>query len=115
MGWLDNSKGRLAVGQFVTASIQLPPVPGEVAVAESSLIEDGNSTTLFVETDLDNREFSRRKVKVASRTAGIVHIESNPRDGICQALHPGERVLVTGSLGLGGEMENLARSAGKKN
>jgi cobalt-zinc-cadmium efflux system membrane fusion protein len=115
MGWLDNKRGNLAVGQFVTASIHLPPKSGDVAVAESALIEDGSSTTVFVESKADSCEFSRRRIKVTSRSAGVVHVDSSPHDGVCQPLKAGERVLVSGSLGLGGELTNLVRSSGRHN
>ena len=34
VGWVDNSSGRLRIGQFVTANISLPAGPDEVAVSE---------------------------------------------------------------------------------
>jgi len=42
MGWLDNKQGNLAVGQFITATIELPNDPDIVAIPETALIEEGD-------------------------------------------------------------------------
>lgn len=107
MGWLDNSEGNLAVGQFITATIQLPEDADTVAIPETALIEEGDSSTVFVETDRNRMEFARRKVAVVRRSSGTVYIDSAPTDGVDQALHAGERVVTAGALGLGGELAIL--------
>jgi hypothetical protein len=33
-----------------------------------------------------------------------VYVRSNPKDGVAQPLHAGERVVTAGALGLGGEL-----------
>lgn len=107
MGWLDNKEGKLAVGQFITATVPLPRDPSGVSIPESALIEEGDSAYVFVETDASRREFSRRRVEVVRRSAGVVYVSSKPRQEGAEALSANERVVVSGSLGLGGELANL--------
>ncbi|HEY0983995.1 efflux RND transporter periplasmic adaptor subunit [Schlesneria sp.] len=107
MGWLDNKDSRLLVGQFITATVQLPASSTIVAIPESALIEEGDSSTVFVATDAQQQRFSRRKVLVVKRTAGTVYINSDPRTSEFEPLHVGESVVSEGSLGLGGELANL--------
>ena len=107
MGWLDNKDSRLLVGQFITATVQLPASSAVVAIPESALIEEGDSSTVFVATDGQRQQFRRRKVLVVRRTAGTVYINSNPLNPVFEPLRIGEQVVIEGSLGLGGELANL--------
>lgn len=107
MGWLDNQDSKLLVGQFITATVELPQDPHVVAIPETALIEEGDSSTVFVETDAATRQYTRRKVSVVRRCAGTVYINSAPNESVAQPLKIGERVVVQGSLGLGGELANL--------
>lgn len=110
MGWLDNSEGKLAIGQFLTATIQLPRSPSIVSIPESAVIEEGDSTTVFVETDAANRVLTRRKVAVVRRSHGVAYVDSKPMPGKGEPLSVGERVVSAGALSLGGELENLVAS-----
>src|SRR5207248_1777169 len=47
-GWLDNPDAQLRVGQFVTATVELPNRTGLVIVPISSLVDDGSRTFVFV-------------------------------------------------------------------
>src|SRR5262249_56079027 len=47
-GWLDNPDGQLRVGQFVTATIDLPNRPGLVIVPITSLIAYRSPTFAFI-------------------------------------------------------------------
>ncbi len=110
MGWVDNSEGKLAIGQFLTATIQLPRNPHIVSVPETAIIEEGDSTTLFVETDVENRILTRRRISVVRRSHGIAYVDSKPKPGKGETLNVGERVVSAGALSLGGELENLVAS-----
>ncbi|MGC3972084.1 MAG: efflux RND transporter periplasmic adaptor subunit [Pirellulales bacterium] len=114
MGWLDNKDGNLTVGQFITATIQLPSSPDVVAIPETGLIEEGDSSTVFVEVDRTKREFARRKVSVLRRSSGTVYIDSNPGEKKGEPLKPGQRIVVSGVLGLGGELANLQTNQSKR-
>ena len=67
IGWLDNHDGRLRLGQFITATIQLPADPAMVAVPAGALIEEGPYPAVFVETDAERHEVTRRNVAVTRR------------------------------------------------
>lgn len=110
IGWLDNHDRKLAIGQFITATIQLPTTPDVVSVPESALIEEGDSTFLFVEVDADKRIYSRRKVDVVRRAHGIAYVDSTPAAGKGDALRAGELVVSAGALSMGGELINLLAS-----
>jgi cobalt-zinc-cadmium efflux system membrane fusion protein len=111
VGWLDNSEGALAVGQFITASIELPPDRSLVAIPESALIEEGDLSTVFVQTDAVHHAFTRRRIAVVRRCAGTIFVRSTPSEseqarGLLP-LSPGEVIAVSGVLGLGGGLSNL--------
>jgi cobalt-zinc-cadmium efflux system membrane fusion protein len=115
MGSLDNRDGRLSIGQFVTATIQLPADPTMVAVPTSALIEDGEGGVVFVETDADRHEFARRKVAVVRRGRELAYIRSHPNGdearGGAEALVAGQRVIVSGGLQLSSELSDLQSDA----
>src|SRR5262249_5080331 len=65
MGWVDNSSGQLRIGQFVTARIELPTPPDEVAVPVGALVDlDGKS---YVFTQSGPGEFTRRHIHPVRR------------------------------------------------
>ena len=114
-GWVDNAAGLLRVGQFVTATIELPADPSLVVVPGSALIGDkgsgeGNSAAVFVETSDELREFTRRKVRVRRRDGNSVFICRQPtvdeREHGFETLHAGERVIVSGVRELAAELKN---------
>lgn len=111
IGWLDNRDGQLRLGQFITATIQLPADPAMVVIPASALIEEGAYPAVFVETDAERHEVTRRNVAVTSRGRTNVFIRSEPtdeerREG-AQPLRVGEKVVVSGGLELFSELLNL--------
>ncbi|MCE9603330.1 MAG: efflux RND transporter periplasmic adaptor subunit [Planctomycetia bacterium] len=114
MGWIDNSDGKLAVGQFITATIELPYNPQVVAVPRTALIEEGDSSTVFVEVDRAQREYARRKVSVVRRGIDTIYVDSAPSADGDKPLQVGERVVVSGVLSLGGELAIIRTAASKR-
>ncbi len=115
MGWLDNPDGRLSVGEFITATIDLPADPTSVTVPSSALIEDGSSTKVFVEIDHDRHEFECRKIAVVRRGRNHVYVRSkltqaDERAG-AMPLRVGERVVKSGVLELAAELKGLQAAA----
>ena len=51
MGWLDNSDGKLRVGQFITATVDLPSAPDEVSIPEAAILDEGPGSIVFVSSD----------------------------------------------------------------
>jgi membrane fusion protein, heavy metal efflux system len=103
-GQVNNPTGRMISGQFITASIQLPPPTDEVEVPTDALIEDGHDSIVFVKEVTNDSCFTMRQVQVLRRTRDKIYIQSEPQDAArsrgCQALRPGDMVVVGGALEL---------------
>lgn len=98
LGRVDNSDGRLHAGQFITASIELPPPAAEVEVPTAALIEDGRSSVVFVQPDPALAEFTRRAVQVTRRQRDVVSVRGS--------LRLGERVVTSGALELNASLDD---------
>jgi membrane fusion protein, heavy metal efflux system len=112
MGWLDNSDGRLRVDQFITATIDLPSAPDEVAIPDGALLDEGLASIVFVSADAAGHHVTRRTVAVARRNQDMVFVRTHPtlsetRAG-CQPLLPGEFVVASGAVELAGALEAAA-------
>lgn len=119
MGWVDNRDGRLRVGQFVTARVQLPPSPNEVAVPVSGLIDQGGDTYVLIRqpagADTKDEKVTRRKVWPTRRYENLVFISSRLTDdqlktGLSE-LKPGESVVTSGCVELAAALGDLIVSA----
>jgi membrane fusion protein, heavy metal efflux system len=110
MGWVDNRRGQLRVGQFVTASVDLPARADEVVIPKSALIEQGNSAVVFVATDAATERVERRRVSVARRTRDQIFVDSRPSAvsaaAGCKPLAVGELVITSGTVELAGALRN---------
>lgn len=107
IGWMDNADSKLAIGQFITATIQLPRRADLVTVPETALIEEGDSTFVVVEVDSARQVFARRKVAVVRRSLGVAYIDRSPALGKGHKLSVGERVVSTGARSSAGEPADL--------
>jgi cobalt-zinc-cadmium efflux system membrane fusion protein len=118
MGRVENPGGRLRAGQFITATVELPPAPGEVTVPASALIEDGHQSVIFVQPDAQQPCYSMRHVAVAWRGPEEVHLRTllRPEDSArgLQAIQPGQRVVAAAAIQLQAALDDLT-SAGKGN
>lgn len=98
MGWLDNPRGRLNIGEFITATIELPSDPTLVAIPTSALFAEDRTDCVFVETDAGQHEFAVREVAVVHRGRERTYVRATPlaterSRGVSQ-LSVGERVIV---------------------
>jgi cobalt-zinc-cadmium efflux system membrane fusion protein len=114
VGWLDNEDHKLRINQFITATIELPADPAMVMLPTSALIEEGSTAAVFVETDRENYEVTRRVVAVTRRGEKMVFVRAEPnederKDGALP-LRVGERVVISGALELDSELTNLKSS-----
>jgi cobalt-zinc-cadmium efflux system membrane fusion protein len=100
IGSINNDKGELRAGQFVTATVELPPDRGVVEIPSKALIDDGNQSYVFVQPDPNVLRFVRRPVAVARRYYDVVFVRSHLNEAQRAAglveLHPGERVVSSG-------------------
>jgi len=112
-GWLPNSGDRL-IGEFITATVDLPPDPELVAIPSSALIEEGDAASVLVAVDSSHLAFTPRKVAVVERGRQSVLIRTEPnaaekRRG-ARPLRAGEEVVTTGNLQLAAELANFKAS-----
>jgi cobalt-zinc-cadmium efflux system membrane fusion protein len=126
-GHIDNPGGKLRAGQFITATINLPPPEGVVAVPVSAVVDDGRQCVVFVQPDPKKQEYTLRRVEVKHRFEKVLYVRSLPfargediteeekEQGLLprRPLLPGERVLTTGVLELKKELEDRQSQGGK--
>jgi len=115
MGYLANPKGHLRVGQFITTTVELPASSNEVMIPDGALVEAGSGRNVFVASDVEGCQVTRRKVAVVDRSDGKVYIHERPtaaeRASGCEELRPGEWVISAGSIELAGALENALAAA----
>jgi membrane fusion protein, heavy metal efflux system len=110
MGTLENASGRMNLGQFVTATVDLEPDPSMVVVPAKAVtdVEQGSLAAVFVQDNIHPSEFTRRLVAITNRIPDKVCIRSEPNAGERAAgatsLKTGERVLASGVLELNNEL-----------
>ncbi len=122
MGYLDNPGGnKYLVGQFVTATIFVPPDPDTVEIPTEALNEVENQALVFVETNAAKREYTLKRVAVVRRFKQVTYVrtkltpeeEQTSRAEVqrgrrpIQPLLPGERVITRGVVELTAALENL--------
>jgi cobalt-zinc-cadmium efflux system membrane fusion protein len=119
MGVVDNSSGELRVGQFVTATVNLPAPPNVVSLPSSALVEDGEQSIVFVQPDPTKPRYVPRRVSVAMRLRDAVYVRSRltpteHKKGL-QEVRPGEVLVTEGVLELQAALEDLqARAKAQK-
>jgi cobalt-zinc-cadmium efflux system membrane fusion protein len=127
-GYIDNPDGKLRAGQFVSATVNLPPPPEVVEVPLTALAEDGRQSFVFVQTDPDRPRYTMRRVKVTHRFEKTAFVRSrlDPKDEELtsqeqaqgfqrlQPLKPGERYITSGVLELRAALEDKESKAAEK-
>jgi cobalt-zinc-cadmium efflux system membrane fusion protein len=115
MGWVDNANGRLRVGQFITATLQLPPAKHEVSIPATALLEEAEKQFIFVQPDAKSLQFVRRRIAVTRRFADHVLVRSRLTPELVtlgvEPLLEGERVVTTRVVQLSAGLVNLKASA----
>ncbi len=107
VGHVENPNGLLKAGQFVTATVELPPAADEVEVPATALVEDGRESIVFVQPDPDKLRFTRRHVQVLRRLHDVVYLSGKPADGKAEPIRPGERVVTGGALFLNDALSDM--------
>ncbi|MGO8750806.1 MAG: efflux RND transporter periplasmic adaptor subunit [Thermoguttaceae bacterium] len=109
-GYVDNPGQRLRAGQYVAATVPIPPPAGVVEIPVDALVDDGQQSLVFVQTDAAKSQYTMRRVQVTNRFAQKVFVRSTPipkeeqltareaEEGLLPkaALQPGERLLRSG-------------------
>jgi membrane fusion protein, heavy metal efflux system len=133
-GYIENKGHKLRGGQFISATVDLPPPENVVEIPVGAVIEDGQQAIVFVEADAAKQEYTMRRVEVTNRFQDRVFVRSKPfaqgESGTTaegellgllprQALVPGDRVVLTAVNELKGvvlerESDARAQAAQKK-
>jgi cobalt-zinc-cadmium efflux system membrane fusion protein len=126
-GYIDNPDGKLRAGQFVSATVNLPPPLNMVEVPLTALAEDGKQSFVFVQPDPSQPRYTMRRVQVTHRFEKTAFVRSQlapseekltsqeqslgfqPR----QPLKPGERFITSGVLELRAALEDKESKAEK--
>jgi cobalt-zinc-cadmium efflux system membrane fusion protein len=109
-GHIENKDNKLVAGQFIAATVDLPPPPDVVEVPVDAVVDDGQQCIVFVQSDTTKPQYTMRRVELAQRFDKTVFVRSKPFPkneqrtaeeeelGILpkEPLRPGERVLQTG-------------------
>jgi cobalt-zinc-cadmium efflux system membrane fusion protein len=127
-GFIDNPDGKLRAGQFVSATVNLPPPPDVVEVPLTALAEDGRQSFVFVQPDPAKPIFTMRRVQVTHRFEKTAFVRSRltpleekltPEEKTLgserrQPLKIGEHFLTNGVLELRAALEDKESKADRK-
>jgi cobalt-zinc-cadmium efflux system membrane fusion protein len=110
-GYIDNPEEKIRAGQFVSATVRIPPPAGVVEVPLDAVVEDGQMCVVFVQPDPSKPHYTMRRVQLTHRFEKVAFARSTPfaeqeryasaaekEQGLqpLEPLRPGERVLKTG-------------------
>jgi cobalt-zinc-cadmium efflux system membrane fusion protein len=113
-GYVDNPGQRIRGGQYVTATVNIPPPDDVVEIPTDALVDDGLQSLVFVQPDAATHQFTMRRVQVTHRFERTVFVQATPvpkeeqltareaEEGLLpkEPLQPGERVLLSGAVEL---------------
>jgi cobalt-zinc-cadmium efflux system membrane fusion protein len=126
-GYIDNPEGLLRAGQYVTATIDLPPPKGVVEIPMRAVADDGKQCLVFVQKDPQKPHYTLRRVKVTHRFDKTAYVSTaltkeesqlTPKEkeqGMLplEPLQTGDRVLTSGILELKKELEDRESGGGQ--
>jgi cobalt-zinc-cadmium efflux system membrane fusion protein len=119
LGSVANPHGDLRAGQFVTASMDIPPDDNATQVPTKAIVDEADATFVFVQLDPARPLFQRRRVAVTQRHQDLVDVRGmvtpeQAEQGI-RPLVPGEVVVVSGAIELAAALnDQKAKQAGEK-
>jgi len=113
-GYVVNPGQRIRAGQYVAATVNVPPPDYVVEVPPDALVDDGKQSLVFVQPDATKSKFTMRRVQVTHRFDRTAFVRATPipkeeqltareaEEGLLpkEPLRPGELVLLSGSLEL---------------
>jgi cobalt-zinc-cadmium efflux system membrane fusion protein len=125
-GYINNPKEALRAGQFISATVQIPPPKDVVELPLDAIVEDGQTCVVFVQTDPKQHHYTMRRVQITNRFERTAFVRSKPFSKaeleltpeekvlgiqVLQPLRPGERILKTGVGELKAALLDLESSA----
>jgi cobalt-zinc-cadmium efflux system membrane fusion protein len=129
-GHINNPNDVLRAGQFISATVELPPPPDVVEVPISAVVDDGQQCVVFVQSDPEKHpdRFTMRRVQLTHRFEKTAFVRSKPfamvellltaedeELGLLprEPLRPGERILQSGGGELKAALLDLQSSSDK--
>ena len=127
-GYVDNPGKHIRGGQYVTATVNLPPPDDVVEIPTDALVDDGLQSVIFVQPDPSVHQFTMRRVHVTHRFDRSVFVRDTPlpkeeqltakeaEEGLLPKapLRAGERVLIAGAVELKAALQDLESRPEKK-
>ena len=127
-GYVENPGKRIRAGQYVSATVNLPPPDDVVEIPTDALVDDGMQSVIFVQSDPAAHQFTMRRVQVTHRFDRSVFVQDTPlakeeqltakeaEEGLLpkEPLRPGERVLLAGAVELKAALQDLESRPEKK-
>ncbi|HWY86478.1 MAG TPA: hypothetical protein VNX28_07135 [Gemmataceae bacterium] len=122
LGYLPNPDGKHLVGQFVTATIFMPPDANTVEIPTAALNEVEGQGLVFVQQDPGKHDYMLRRVAVVRRFKDVTFVRAKLTEEDkkisqsevargrrpLQPLLPDERVITHGVVELTAALEDLA-------
>src|SRR5271166_6487476 len=127
-GYVENPGKRIRAGQYVSATVNIPPPDDVVEIPTDALVDDGMQSLVFVQPDPSVHQFTMRRVHVTHRFDRSVFVRDAPlpkeeqltareaEEGLLpkEPLRPGERVLLAGAVELKAVLQDLESRPEKK-
>jgi multidrug efflux pump subunit AcrA (membrane-fusion protein) len=121
IGYLPNKDHKYLVGQFVTATLQMPPEPDTVEIPTAAINEYNAQSFVFVKVKGKPGEFVQRRVAIVRRYSdfSVIRSKLRPQDVVFSAaevkagrfplktLEPGEQVVTHGVVEMTTALESL--------
>ncbi|HUY33990.1 MAG TPA: efflux RND transporter periplasmic adaptor subunit [Pirellulales bacterium] len=113
-GHVPNPEGKFTAGQFINATIELPPEAGVVEIPTRALVEDGEQSVVLVQDPSHPTRFASRRLSVVRRYHDRVYVrsiltEEQKQQGL-EELREGERVVSAGALELKEALQQQQRA-----
>jgi multidrug efflux pump subunit AcrA (membrane-fusion protein) len=121
IGYLPNKDHKFLVGQFVTATLQMPPEENSVEIPTAAINEYNAQSFIFVKVKDKPGEFVQRRVAIVRRYAdfSVIRSKLRPQDVVFSAaevkagryplktMEPGEQVVTHGVVEMTTALESL--------
>jgi cobalt-zinc-cadmium efflux system membrane fusion protein len=120
-GYVDNPGKHMRGGQYVTATVNIPPPDTVVEIPTDCLVDDGLQSVIFLQPDPEAHHYTMRRVEVTHRFDHTVFVRNTPfpkdqqltdhdaEEGLLpkEPLRAGERVLLAGTVELKAVLQDL--------
>lgn len=116
MGRVANPDGRLRVGEFIVATVEVPPPTDAVEIPIDALVEDGRESIVFIQPDPARTEYDLCPIQVIRRFEDRAYVQGRPPHSGRNTSDPwplraGDYVVVSGAVELRAVAERFRTGA----